>query len=120
MARCSIDDVPSNVKKAFEYYARKAKAKGRKRFSATMIINRMRWYTQIESNDPEWKINNNWSRPMAEDLVKRCPEFGGFFEFRDRWDYAPPDACCGINKDYEDIIQWRLGRLGSSTKKREV
>lgn len=82
----SIEDCPVVLREGFEYYARKVLAAGRTRFSAEMIINRMRWYAQIETNDPDYKINNNWKKPLAEDLMRRCPEFAGFFETRERRD----------------------------------
>ena len=76
----------------FEEFAREARKAGRTRFSAHMIGNRMRWYTQIETTGDEYKVNNNHLPYYAKLLMLLYPdEFGEFFQRRDRF-YDTTDA----------------------------
>ncbi len=47
--------------KAFERFTFQAVAAGRKRLGANMVIERIRWYTQVEERSSVFKVNNNWA-----------------------------------------------------------
>lgn len=64
-------------------YARQAKSAGRQRFSMDMIFHRMRWYTQVETNDPDFKLNDHYTAFYARMIMRDHPdEFAEFFETR--------------------------------------
>lgn len=68
----------------FAKFAIEAAARGRTRFSANMIFNRIRWYTQVESPDGQpFKLNDHYSALMARLFVIMHPEHAGLFEFRE-------------------------------------
>lgn len=51
--------------------------------SADAICHRIRWYTQIETNDRAgWKINNDWAAFYARLFEAEYPEHIGFFRKR--------------------------------------
>ena len=66
----------------FYHYAKEAKLAGRKKFSARMIWERMRWYCEIESKE-EYKLNDHYPPYYARLLMLWCEEFEGFFSIRD-------------------------------------
>lgn len=71
-----------HVYEAFKRFAKEARQR-RDHFAARDIIHRIRWWTEIESNDADgFKINNNWSPFYARLLIKDDPTFAGFFELR--------------------------------------
>jgi hypothetical protein len=63
----------------FRKYALEAKAAGRKRFSHWMILNRIRWYSTVETTGDDYKISNDYIAIYARLLVWQMPEFEGFF-----------------------------------------
>lgn len=77
----------------FEGYAKQAVKAGRVRFSAWMIVNRIRWYTTIETHGEPYKISNDFIAcfarlfvylyPTAEHLfqIKKAPRLNGFYAF---------------------------------------
>ena len=67
----------------FKVYALQLLHAGRERISHGTIIERMRWESAIRVG-PEYKINQNFGRPMAERFVQDYPEYEGVFEFRKR------------------------------------
>ena len=66
----------------FEKFSDDAKRAGRKRFSHWMIINRIRWYTSVETTGVEFKISNDFITMYARLLTLRRPEFDGFFSLK--------------------------------------
>ena len=62
-------------------FARQAKAAGRKKFGMKMLFERVRWYQEIETNDPTGlKLNNNYTSRYARLIQQqeRCsPECDG-------------------------------------------
>jgi hypothetical protein len=75
----------------FERFAFEAHATGRTKFSADMIYNRMRWFTEVESHSTakepsDYQLNNNYRSLLARLFVLLHPEFKTFFEFRERKD----------------------------------
>lgn len=65
--------------KLFEKFAVEAKQSGRERFSHWMIINRIRWYTSIETTGKDFKISNDFIALYARALILKRPEFKNFF-----------------------------------------
>ena len=66
------------IYKAFRGFALEAIAKKRTRFSAYMIRERVRWYTNIEYGG-EFKISNNVTPYMSRLLVLDIPILGKIF-----------------------------------------
>jgi hypothetical protein len=66
----------------YEYFLRfalDAIEAGRTRFSARAIGERIRWYTQIETNDPDYKINDHYWPYYARLLTGTDERFASFF-----------------------------------------
>jgi len=53
-------------------------------FSAKSIFHRIRWYTQIEDNSSEFKIDDGWISHYARKFMNDYPCHDGFFETRQR------------------------------------
>jgi hypothetical protein len=60
------------------------------RYSADGILHRVRWHWQVERGDRGFKVNNNWSAPLARWLVQRNPDAAAFFEMRESKTNAAP------------------------------
>lgn len=56
--------------------------KGYKRYSINSIFERIRWHTAIETNDKDFKINNNHRAYYARKLMANDERFAGFFSVR--------------------------------------
>lgn len=69
------------VWKMFKYFTSKVRNKGFKNYSAEAIFNQIRWYTDIETNDPQFKINNNHKPFYARKYMKE-KNCEGFFRIR--------------------------------------
>lgn len=70
----------------FVRFARQARDRERRqRFGARMIWERLRWYTQIETNDATaFKLNDHYPPYYARLLMLEHPDdFAEFFELRD-------------------------------------
>jgi hypothetical protein len=50
--------------------------------SSDAVLHRIRWATTVETNDPEFKINNNYSAYYARLWMRDHPEHDGFFRLR--------------------------------------
>ncbi len=59
-----------------------AKEAGFKRFSIRPIVERLRWYIQIETKGDAFKINNDFSSRYARKIMQAEPELTNFFETR--------------------------------------
>ena len=66
----------------FESFAAEAMRSGRKRFSAYMIRERVRWYTNIEYAG-DFKISNNLTPYIARLLAVQYPVLKDIFSFKD-------------------------------------
>ena len=53
-----------SVYKEFEKYTNVAIDRGAKHLSHWLVIGRIRYETAIETNDPDYKINNNYIKPF--------------------------------------------------------
>lgn len=67
---------------AFEEQALRAIAKGRKKISAKLIINWIRWHEFLESSDKNFKINDAYQSYYARFFIEKHPEHTDIFEFR--------------------------------------
>lgn len=72
------------IYRLFIKFAEEAWNAGFRRFSAETIINRIRWYVNVETRGDTFKINNNYKPFYARKLVEEFPKFDGFFEFREQ------------------------------------
>lgn len=68
----------------FKVFAAELIRAGRKRISHGTIVERIRWETAIRSKLGDFKVNQNFGRPMAEKFIRDHPEYDGIFEFRKR------------------------------------
>lgn len=67
----------------FERYAREALRRGKGRFGAKAVMERVRWEVYFDKkDDAPFKINNNWTARYVRLLEEKFPEFRGFFEKR--------------------------------------
>lgn len=71
-----------DVYKLFKNLAMKAKASGRERYSADVIINVLRWHCDMQTTGKEFKISNNFRSMYARLLALEHPDFEDFFEFK--------------------------------------
>lgn len=69
----------------FCYYANKA-ASVREYYSAKCIFHRIRWETQIEEKQSDFKIDDGWISHYARKFMDEHPEHEGFFQTRKRRD----------------------------------
>lgn len=65
--------------KLFMQYANQALDAGRTRFSARQIGERIRWYTSVETTDPDYKINDHHWPYYSRLLMGIDARFEGFF-----------------------------------------
>ena len=65
----------------FKRYADDARERGRRRFSAYMIRERVRWYVNVENRGPgEFKISNNVTPYIARTLILDDERFANVFK----------------------------------------
>lgn len=67
---------------AFEEQALRAINKGRKKISAKLIINWIRWHEFLESSDKNFKINDAYQSYYARFFIEKHPEHIDVFDFR--------------------------------------
>jgi hypothetical protein len=70
-----------HIWKAFVKYAKQAKDKGFKNYSANGIFEIIRWHTNLEGND-NYKVSNNYRPDYARKMMREFPEFEGFFRVK--------------------------------------
>lgn len=66
----------------FEKEVLRALSKGRKRVSAKLIINWIRWNVFVNSSDENFKINDAMISYYAREFVRKHPHHKDVFEFR--------------------------------------
>lgn len=66
----------------FEKFTNQYIARGNNRGSAEMIINVIRWHTDVQTNDVQFKINNDMKPYYARKYAKHHPDRKDFFSFR--------------------------------------
>ncbi len=78
----TFDRENPKVWELFDRYAHELLEKGITHWSADNILHKIRFETAIETNDPNYKINNNYSAFYARKFVRIYPIHKDFFEFR--------------------------------------
>jgi len=68
----------------FDHFTREMIRKGCKRGSASLVAERIRWETTVETVGDPLKINNNYRCLYARLWMERNPEYEGFFKTRVR------------------------------------
>ena len=71
-----------HVFEEFEKLALKAIRKGRRKLSAKMIINAIRWNEYVESDDESFSINDAYQAYYPRLFVQKYPEHRDKFNFR--------------------------------------
>jgi hypothetical protein len=66
----------------FRKFAYQLKRAGKAQYGAKAIMERIRWHLAVETNDEDFKINNNYTSCYARLLVANNQRFKGFFELR--------------------------------------
>ena len=61
-------------------FATQARAAGHTRFSINSIFERIRWKTNVETNDKTFKISNNHRAYYARKVMAYAMGFDGFFQ----------------------------------------
>ncbi len=64
--------------------ARALKAKGVTRYGVKRMVEQLRWDDKIETEGEAFRVNNDFTRPYAEKVMRQCPDLAGFFETRER------------------------------------
>lgn len=83
MTACSIEDVPSDVRRLFEHFALEIAGKGFERYSADAILHRIRWHERVERGHHGFLCNDRWTSCLSRWMLRRHPELPlGFFELR--------------------------------------
>ena len=68
--------------KMFKKFVFDAIKKGRQHYGANGIIELIRWHTFLDTNDHDYKINNNWGAYYARKFENEYPQYKGFFRSR--------------------------------------
>jgi len=71
-----------HVFKAFEKQALKAIEMGKKKLSAKLIINWIRWNEELKTTDQNFKINDAFQSYYARAFITKYPEYYYVFELR--------------------------------------
>lgn len=71
-----------NVYRLIDRFTKQAINAGFKHYGMMSIIQRVRWHTQIETDDQSFKINNNHAPYYARHFMEQNPEHKGFFRTR--------------------------------------
>jgi hypothetical protein len=67
----------------FKMFGEEALGTGRNRFGGRMLGERVRWYTQIQTTDPDYKICNNHFPYYTRLLIGLDRRFEGVFTMKD-------------------------------------
>ena len=60
-------------------FARRARARGHKRYSIRALAHRVRWETDVETRDPSgFKLNNNYLSFYSRKIEQDHPDLAGF------------------------------------------
>jgi len=70
------------VYKLFCKFTLQAAARGHKRLSAWMIVNRIRWETSVVTSGNDYKVSNDFIALYARKFMKEHPQYEGFFSLK--------------------------------------
>ena len=71
------------VYELFKKFTFDAINRGHTRLSAWMITNRIRWETQIETVNDDYKISNDYIALYSRKFMKDYPQHNGFFKIKE-------------------------------------
>lgn len=71
-----------HVYELFKKYTLEAIASGRETYSTISIFERIRWFTDIETQGDPFKINQNFAAYYGRQSMRDHPEHEGFFRTR--------------------------------------
>lgn len=77
-----FDEENPIVWKEFEKTCFKIISRGLKHYGAKAIFEIIRYHRSIETNDPKFKLNNNYTAYYARKFIKKHQEHENFFEIR--------------------------------------
>lgn len=63
--------------------ARQAHERGRRKIGIKMLFEVVRWNRFITTNDPDFKLNNNYHSRYARLIMQANPELDGLFNIRE-------------------------------------
>lgn len=63
-------------------FTKEVYVRGRRRYSIVAVFERVRWYTTIETNGDEFKLNNNYRSCYSRLIMHEHPQFNGMFSTR--------------------------------------
>ena len=63
--------------------ARKLRGRGHRSYSMDALMHVVRFHRHIDTTDPDFKINNNYSSRYSRKMTNEHPEFVGFFHTRE-------------------------------------
>lgn len=80
------EKIPAAIRTMFFKETHAVIATGRTFYSATTIMQYIRFHTDIYVNDPDahYKINNNWTPVLAREFLAAHPEHSKFFKTREQ------------------------------------
>lgn len=82
-ARASkFDEENPMVWDLFVRFSLQAKSNGRDYMGAKAVIERIRWYTSVETTGPLFKLNNSHTAYYARKFLHKHPHLAGFFKLR--------------------------------------
>lgn len=64
--------------------ARQARARGRDKLGMKMLFEVVRWEHTLRTDDPEFKLNNNYTAFYARLIMAREPDLRGIFDTREQ------------------------------------
>ena len=71
-----------HVYRLFDRFTSEAIRAGRSHFGARMVWERMRWYTQVETEGDPYKLNDHLTPYYARLWMRNHPSHEGLFELR--------------------------------------
>jgi len=77
-----FDKANPHVYREFEKQAIIAIQKGRKKISAKMLVNWIRWNEFLRTSDENFKINDAYHSYYSRLFIEKHPEYDGVFELR--------------------------------------
>jgi len=78
------DEAHPEVWSAFERIALDLIATGIRRYGAKAIFEVIRYYHTVNTNENDFKVNNNFTADYARKFAEEHPEHKDFFSFRGR------------------------------------
>lgn len=70
------------VYELFCKFTLQAAARGHKRLSAWMIVNRIRWETSVVTTGNDYKVSNDFIALYARKFMENYPQYQGFFSVK--------------------------------------